>query len=68
MASRELTPIPTGATTGTGTAAINGSNTSTPLMPSIVQISRPFSLIKKYHIYIIKPFQKVLNLIILILK
>lgn len=50
MASRELTPIPTGATTGisigtgtgTGTAAINGSNTSTPLMPSIVQISRPF--------------------------
>ena len=42
MASRELTPIPTGATSGTGTAAINGSNTSTPLMPSIVQISRPF--------------------------
>lgn len=42
MASRELTPIPTGATTGTGTAATNGSNTSTPLMPSIVQISRPF--------------------------
>ena len=39
------------ATTGTGTAAINGSNTSTPLMPSIVQISRPFSLIKISYLH-----------------
>lgn len=45
MTSKELTPIPTGTnvpTNGSNSPTSTSTSTSKPIMPSIVQISRPF--------------------------